>query len=188
MSDNLKLHLGCGDNYLPGFKHIDIDPKDHLDWCGPMSDLSMFEDETVDEIYVCGSFHYFDREEAKTVLKEWKRVLKPSAKLRIAGVGDFEKIIQVYLDSGRNLNSRGILGPLFGRWFLKTESKHIYQKTCYDFESLRGTLLESGFSSVRKYDWQDFLPEGYDDYSKAYIPHMDTSGILLCLNVECEKC
>ena len=188
MQNELKLHLGCGDNYLPGFKHIDFDPKPHLDWCTDISNLKMIEDETVDEIYTCGSFHYFDREEAVKVLREWHRVLKPKAKLRVAGIGDFEKIIQVYLGSGKDLDARGILGPLFGRWYLQTESKYIYQRTCYDFESLKKVLNNGGFTNVKKYNWQDFLPDEYDDYSKAYIPHMDENGLLMCLNVVCEKC
>ncbi len=32
-----------------------------------------------------------------------------------------------------------------------------------------------------------YKPEGYDDYSRAYIPHMDETGLHLALNVVCEK-
>ena len=187
----VKLHLGCGEKYLPGFLHIDQDfAAKHLDYCGAIDDLSMFGDNSVDEIYNCGAFYYFDREDAPRVLREWRRVLKKGACLRIS-LGDFEKIVEVYLQSGKVLESTGILGPLFGRWPIingNGEEKTIYQRTCYDFKSLKRLLEDNGFSAVQTYEWRDFLPPHYDDYSRAYIPHMDETGLLLALNVECKKC
>ena len=187
-----KLHLGCGPRYLPGYIHIDIDDLPHLDYVATMDELPMFESDSVDEIYNCGALIYYDRLEVPKVLKEWQRVLKPGGKLRIS-VPNFESIVQRYLDSEKKLESQGILGPLFGRWEARgTYNKYcteevIYQKTTYDFDSLKKVLLENNFKQVSRYDWKDFLPNGYDDYSKAYYPHMDESGMLMVLNVECLK-
>lgn len=189
--NQVKLHLGCGEKQLPGFIHIDQDfSAQHLDYCNAIDDLSMFADDSVDEIYNCGAFYYFDREEAPIVLREWHRVLKKGGCLRIS-LGDFEKIVEVYLQSGKVLESTGILGPLFGRWPITTpegRQETIYQRTCYDFKSLSQLLQDNGFTDVQRYNWKDFLPEDYDDYSRAYIPHMDEAGLLLALNVECRKC
>jgi hypothetical protein len=63
----------------------------------------------------------------------------------------------------------------------------IYQKTTYDFLSLKRVLETAGFKDVKKYDSKSFLPANYDDYSRAYYPHMDESGMLMVLNVECTK-
>ena len=188
MSETIRLHLGCGHRPLPNFINIDQDPLDHVDHVLDIKDLSIFEDNSVDEIYCCGVIIYFDRFQVKDVLKEWRRVLKTGGKLRIS-IADFEKMVQVYLNSGKVLESRGILGPLFGRWKITEdgESKMIYQTTTYDFKSLEKVLLDCDFSSVERYDWRDFLPEGFDDYSRAYIPHMDETGLHLSLNVVCEK-
>ena len=73
----VKLHLGCGKRYLPGYTHIDIDNEPHINY--PDTDISklhMFKDSSVDLIYTCGTFEYFDREEGPNVLKEWNRILK----------------------------------------------------------------------------------------------------------------
>jgi len=187
MSD-IKLHLGCGARRLPGFIHIDQDEKSNdLDYCQDIKDLSNFENDSVDEIYSCGTIVYFDRYEVVDVLKEWRRVLKPGGILRTS-IADFNKMVKVYQD-GKDLDSRGILGPLFGRWEIDEGSNKrvIYQKTAYDFKSLEKVLIKNGFKNVNLYNWQDFLPEGYDDYSRAYIPHMDETGLLISLNVVCEK-
>lgn len=66
--------------------------------------------------------------------------------------------------------------------------KVIYHKTTYDFDSLRQTLEESDFVEVHRYDWRQTLHRDHDDFSQAYIPHMDKEhGRLISLNVECSK-
>ena len=55
MSD-VKLHLGCGDRYLPGYSHIDLDNKPHIDYPNTnIAKLNMFLDDEVDVIYNCGT-------------------------------------------------------------------------------------------------------------------------------------
>lgn len=68
---------------------------------------------------------------------------------------------------------------------------YVYHKTAYDFPSLKKLLEEVGFKNIRKWNWREVFTaehQGYDDYSQAYIPHMDKEhGILISLNVEAEK-
>jgi len=178
-----KLHLGCGNRFLPGYIHVDIATGDHIDYCHDIKKLPMFSDESASVIYSCGSIVYFDREEVLAVLHEWKRILQPDGWVYIS-VPNFDSIIKVY-NQNKILESKGILGPLFGKW--KFENEYIYQKTVYNFISLEKILIEAGFQGIELYEWQDFLPERYDDYSMAYIPHMNKSGIPLCLNVRAMK-
>ena len=185
MPKMVKLHLGCGKRYLPGYIHVDIDDGDHIDYCLDIKSLKIFKNNSVDIIYSCGAIVYFDRQELKEVLLDWNRILKPGGKLRIS-VTDFKKIIEVYNTSGMDIETRGLLGPLFGRWLIKNDI--LYQKTVFDFDSLKAFLKKCGFNNISKYDWRDILPPDYDDYSKAYIPHMDMeNGILISLNVEAYK-
>lgn len=182
----MKLNLGCWHRYIPGFIHVDLCDFEHIDHKSSIDDLSMFEDSSVSLIYSSHSFEYFDRSEAKSVLKEWRRVLKNDGLLRLA-VPDFDQLLEVYKKTGEVEN---ILGPLFGRMKINTNDgdKTLYHKTAYTFSSLSKMLQDNGFKNVVKYDWQSTIHKDYDDHSQAYFPHMDKeNGILISLNVEANK-
>ena len=143
----------------------------------------------MDFIYSSHSLEYFDRVEVKAVLKNWCRILKKRGVLRLA-VPDFEAMVKVYLKYS-DLDHQGILGPLYGKWPYKADGDKIdtfYHKTTYDFNSLEKVLIQTGFKDVKRYDWQNTIHKDYDDYSQAYIPHMDKdNGLLISLNVEAVK-
>lgn len=185
---HMKLHLGGGKRYIPGFIHIDIDKYPHIDYIHDIGTLPMIKNNSVELIYFCHGLEYFDRVEVKRVLKEWKRVLKKRGILRLA-VPDFEVLVKVY-KKYKDLNK--IEGPLYGRWQVTTKSKKnpqiIYHKTVYDFGSLKNVLENAGFYNIKRYDWKKTIHKDYDDYSQAYIPHMDKKrGMLISLNIEATK-
>jgi len=175
-----KLHLGCGwRNFGPDWVHIDGGDYDHLD-SHSVCDLP-YEDKSVDLIYASHVLAYFDREEAETVLREWRRVLKEGGTLRIA-TPDFEAMNTLYTSGEYTLDS--FLGPLYGK--MSMGDRTIYHKTAYDTESLKNLLLKAGFRDIIIYDWQDTVHAQFDDHSQAYLPHMDKeSGTLISLNMEC---
>jgi len=184
--DSKKLHLGCGDKYIPGFIHIDYADYEHIDYQRSIVDLSIFSDDSIDLIYCCHALEYFNRLEVVDVLMEWRRVLKPGGVLRLA-VPDFEAIVQVYLKYN-DLDHQGILGPLYGKWQNSNNNESLYHKTTYDLNSLSKVLKGAGFNSVSRYEVENTIHAKYDDYSQAYVPHMDREkGILISLNVEAVK-
>lgn len=175
-----KLHLGCGKRYIPGFVHIDVVEYDHIDHVTSIDNLSVFEDNSVDLIYNCHVLEHFKRREVNRVLSEWYRVLKPSGILRTA-VPDFEKLVQLYQ---QNKDLSQIIGPLFGNM------NYLYNihYNVFDYETLGTELANVGFIEYKKYDWRITEHAEYDDFSQAYIPHMDKgNGLLISLNVECKK-
>lgn len=175
----MKLHLGCGKrDFGSDWIHVDKADYPHVKY-NNVVELS-FEDNTVDVIYASHLFEYFDREEAKQVLKEWHRVLKPEGVLRLA-VPDFRALCELYM-SGHNI--KRVLGPLYG----KIGEPSVYHKTCYDFKSLKEVLLEAGFDGIHRYNWRTTEHSHIDDHSQAYFPHMDKeNGKLISLNVEAVK-
>ena len=181
----IRLHLGCGKRYLPGWVHIDVSPGPHIDFQTSIRNLSMFADETVGQIYCSHALEYFDRIEVAEVLAEWRRVLVPGGKLNLA-VPNFKALMSIYLMTG-SLDS--ILGPLYGRMNVVQSDDLIYHKTVYDKVSLTSLLNQHGFTDVSDYDPIFFLAQidpTFDDHSLAYFPHMDRSGlqVSLCLTAE----
>lgn len=179
-----KLHLGGDKRFIPGFVHIDLADFPHIDYRHDIRSLPMIADASAELIYACHVLEYFDWVEVRDVLKEWKRVLAPGGVLRLA-VPDFEALAAVYTRDG---DLSKIVGPLYGRWPIPGSSQTIYHHTVYDFKSMKASLESAGFTNVHRYDWRETIHKDYDDYSQAYIPHLDKEhGVLISLNVEATK-
>lgn len=177
----MKLHLGCGKRYIPGFVHIDVVDYPHIDHVSSIDNLSFFKNESVDLIYNCHVLEHFKRRDVGNVLKEWWRVLKPGGMLRIS-VPDFAKLCEIYVLT-KKLDL--VIGPIFGR------QDYLYNihYNFFDYQVLSSILQKSGFENIREYDWRKTEHSGIDDYSQAYVPHMDkNNGIQISLNIECVKC
>ena len=80
----MKLHLGCGKRDFEGWINVDLADFPHVHYKSSVDDLKMFKDNTADLIYSSHTLEYFDKLEVVTVLKEWHRVLKDGATLRVA--------------------------------------------------------------------------------------------------------
>lgn len=175
----MKLHLGCGPKYLPGYIHIDIQKYPHIDKVLDISDLKDIEDDSIDEIYSCHVLEHFPRHKVVSVLREWRRVLKVGGILRIA-VPDFEACNTLY-------NRTGKIASIYGLICGGQRNDYDYHYIVFDLSSLTEILEYVGFTHVQRYDAVSFLPSNYDDYSLSYIPHMDKSGLLMSLNVTASK-
>jgi len=172
----MKLHIGCGKKFIPGYKHLDVIDFDHVDFVCDTRKLTMIEDASVSEIYACHILEHVERNEVGEVLREWNRVLKVGGVLRVA-VPDFEAVVTEYQ---KNKNLQYFQGLLYGGQTYDYNFHHV----AFDETVLKKWLEETGFCSVYKYNWQDFLPDGYDDYSRSYLPHMDfENGRLMSLNM-----
>lgn len=176
----LKLHLGCGKRYIPGFVHVDVVSAPHVDLCSGVDRIAAIGDGACDLIYACHVLEHFHRRDTQRVLREWRRLLAPGGILRLA-VPDLEAIARVYLARGKLSE---VIGPLYGR------QDHLYNihYTGFDFVTLGAELLLAGFDEVRRWDWRQTEHAEVDDFSRSYIPHMDfESGTLISLNVEATR-
>ncbi len=115
----LKLHLGCGEIYLPGYINVDFPPSRHsvqrhtkADILADVSQLH-YPTGTVDEIRLHHVFEHFERPVALRLLIDWYGWLKEGGQL-IIETPDFHRCVQAYLNS-TNLNSQmKIVRHLFG--------------------------------------------------------------------------
>lgn len=184
MMNKLKLHLGCGEKNFEGFINVDLSDYEHIHYKNDIRQLDMFANETVDLIYCCHALEYFDRLEVIDVMDNWSKKLKTGGVLRLS-VPNFASIVQIYQKYG-DLEHQGILGPLYGKW-KSNGTETLYHRTVYDEASLTKLLKKVGFSDIKIYNPHETEHSEYDDYSMAYVPHMDKRGILLSLNIECRK-
>lgn len=175
----MKLHLGCGKLYLKNFLNIDIE-SEKADIKHDIIKLDFINNERVDEIYICHVLEHIKRHDTIKLFLEWNRILKKEGILRIS-VPNFESIVKVY---EKNRNMAELIGLLNGGQRNKYDIHYI----CYDFNILCETLKTCGFYDIKIYDPFEFLEQEQDDYSKAYLPHLDfKNGVCMSLNVVCKK-
>jgi predicted SAM-dependent methyltransferase len=176
-----KLHLGCGKIRLPGYINVDIQEGPAVDRVADLRALP-WENGSVDMVYSCAAIEHFGRREWIGILREWARVLKPGGLLRLS-TADFEAAIERYRETH---NLQELLGLLIGG----QKDDYDWHGMIFDFATLKSGLEEAGFRNVRRYDWKqtELGKLGIDDFSQAYLPHMDKEhGRLMMLNVEANR-
>lgn len=178
----MKLHLGCGPRHIPGFVHVDAQPAPRVDIVGPVERLPM-EDNSASLIYASHVLEHFGRHAYKAALREWFRVLKPGGILRLS-VPDFAACAAIYYESGLADGLSGLVGLIVGG----QRNEHDFHKMVFDEDFLRRELLDTGFREVRRWDWRATEHADIDDFSQAYIPHLNKeNGKLMSLNLEAVK-
>lgn len=175
-----KINLGCGNKPIQGFTNIDVRDLPGVDIIDNIKLLNSFEKNSIQLIYASHVLEHFGRHEYMEVLKRWHEVISPGGTLRLS-VPDIAKIALHYNQNKDLKKLRGFL------WGGQTYPQN-YHYMGWDFETLSEDLLSVGFKSVKRYDWRDTEHSHIDDFSQAYLPHMDKeNGMLMSLNVEAIK-
>jgi predicted SAM-dependent methyltransferase len=179
-SDIRKLHLGCGPKEIPGWFHVDALEFPHVGHRGPVEDLSFIADGSVELIYASHVLEHFGRRTYMQALTEWRRVLVPGGVLRLA-VPDFAAAARLYVEGGLPRGIEDVRGLVSGG----QRDAYDFHGMIFDEADLTRALIEAGFAHVRRWDWRTTEHAGMDDYSQAYLPHMDKeNGTLVSLNLE----
>ncbi len=178
-----KLHLGCGKKFIPGFFHVDVLPAPHVDLVSRVETLPSIADNSVDLIYAAHLLEHFSRKAYRAVLLEWFRVLAPEGVLRLA-VPDFAACAKLYHEQGLKDGLTGLVGLIVGG----QRDEYDYHKMVFDEPLLTRELRAVGFREVRRWNWRTTEHAQIDDYSQAYLPHLDkVHGTLMSLNLEAVK-
>ncbi len=182
-AEPIRLHLGCGSRFIPGFLHIDARFHPHVDLVADVARLDMIPAATVDLIYASHVLEHFGRWEFRAVLSEWRRILKPGGVLRLA-VPDFAACAKLYYEKGLADGLNGLIGLVCGG----QRDEHDYHRMIFDEPFLTHELVGLGFRQVRRWDWRDTGHADIDDYSQSYLPHLDKErGTLMSLNLEARR-
>lgn len=140
VADKLKLNLGSRNRAIPGFKGMDIDAHEGVDFVGDIADLSRFEAGSVAEIYASHCLEHFPHLQTVSVLREWARVLEPGGIL-YAAVPDFKRTVELYLKMGLN---DWVQNYLMG----DQEYATAFHYALFDEGRLRKVLMAAGFSEA----------------------------------------
>lgn len=177
----IKINLGCGERPIKGFLNVDARKIKGIEFPNTrIENMPCFKNDYADHIYACHVLEHLPRTMTFRVLCEWNRVLKPGGTLRLA-VPDWDATVRYYRKTG---DMENVLNWVYGG----REHPENWHYRIFNFSSLKTLLWESGFKRIKRYDWRTTEHARHDDFSKAYLPHMDVKrGILMSLNVECVK-
>jgi len=175
----MKLHIGPGNTYLPGWKNVDIFSNVRADIYSSALALP-YDRGSFDIIYASHVLEHFNRHLVTAAVNHWRDLLKPGGVLRLS-VPCFDAIVAYYMKTN-DLNS--LMGLLYGGQSNFLDQHHIV----FNKSILTIILSQAGFREMREWVWQETEHSDHDDYSQAYLPHMDKeSGLLMSLNLEAVK-
>ena len=91
----MKLHIG-GEEKKDGWKILNIQQKNDVDFIGDISDLSQFDESSIDEIYASHIVEHVDQNKLKKTLKGIHRILKNNGKFYIS-VPDMDVLCRIFM-------------------------------------------------------------------------------------------
>ena len=128
---------------------------------------------------MCHILEHIERSDLQRVLTEMKRVLKKGGILRLS-VPDFDKLIDVYNDSGKDINT--ITNQLMGG----QDHKYNFHYTVFNYKSLSELCLQAGFKKVVSWNPENCLYHNFKDKANRKIKVNDKEHFI-SLNLEAVK-
>ena len=170
----MKLHIG-GKEAKEGWKILNIQKKENVDFVGDMSDLSQFKDNSIDEIYASHVFEHVKYIDTKKTLIGVHRVLTPGGKFYIS-VPDMNVLFRQFLEKKNEIKTKiHIIRMIFGG----QTDENDFHYFGWDFELLNSLLKNVGFKHIEKVEKLSIFNNDTSDYA----PY----GELMSLNLIAKK-
>jgi predicted SAM-dependent methyltransferase len=158
----MKLHIG-GKQIKDGWKILNIQKNDGVDFVGSISDLSQFDDNSIEEIYASHVVEHIDQKNIKKTLEGIYRVLKNDGKFYIS-VPDLDVLCRIFIDNKAPAKVKfHVMRMMFGG----QTDEFDYHYFGWNYEFLNSYLIEAGFKKnerVKSFnlfnDTSDFAPYG----------------------------
>jgi len=162
--EGLVINVGCGPNAIQTCINLDYRWNPGVDVCCDITKGLPFDDGYASGVFTEHCLEHISFDETLSVLKEFHRVMRQSARLRIV-VPDFE----IYVDSYNRFRETGECTMPYAEWFELRRKDRIYSpamsvnrifrshghKFIYDFATLREMLRFVGFSDIRKMHFRE---------------------------------
>jgi predicted SAM-dependent methyltransferase len=173
-STPIKLHLG-GIEAKAGWTLLNAQPGPGVDIIGNCTDLSMFADGSVAEIYASHIFEHLGYEkELPGALTEANRVLVKGGILHVA-VPDLEALCRIFLRPELDLQAKWDMVRVFMGGQIDPWDFH---KSAFSFDLLTYWLQQHGFTDIRRVDSFRLFRDTSDGRFR---------NIPISLNVRCVK-
>tara|TARA_B100000242_G_scaffold15608_1_gene9604 strand:- start:128 stop:640 length:513 start_codon:yes stop_codon:yes gene_type:complete len=141
----MKLHIG-GEQVKEGWKILNIQKKDGVDFIGDISDLSQFDDDSIEEIYASHVFEHVIQKKIKNTLIGIHRVIKENGKFYVS-VPDMNILCKMFLEPKIPPKVKTqVLRMMFGGQ-VDDFDFHYFG---WDYTLLESYLLGCGFKKVEK--------------------------------------
>jgi len=178
MSEPLYVHVGCGDQRLPGWVNVDRQPLPSVDRVVDVTQGLPFED--VEALFAEHFLEHLPLDEALAFLLETHRVLAPGGRLRLT-TPNLDWVVAAHYAVGvpeAEARARALhLNRAFHGWS---------HRFLWNREILAEALVASGFDEVR------FCDRGESDWPpfrglERHVPYQDLPGLPHVLVVEARK-
>ncbi len=159
-----KLEIGSGMNPQPGYEHLDIrSDLPHIDHVHDINRPLPFREATFEEILSRSCIEHISWRKIASLLRDWRRVLKPGGKLEI-WMPDFEYLCRMYLGGRTDQHldpeyiaiARDKLGTYSpATWamikmFAGQDYPENFHTAVYDFDTFASVLRLAGFKDVER--------------------------------------
>ena len=158
----MKLHIG-GKEKKEGWKILNIQKLEGVDFLGDISDLSQFENNSIEEVYASHVIEHVPQKKVNETLKGVYRILSENGKFYIS-VPDMDVLCKIFIDPKATPKVKfNTMRMMFGGQ-LDEFDFHYFG---WNFEFMRDFLTNAGFKRIEKVksfslfnDTSDYAPYG----------------------------
>ena len=162
----MKLHIG-GKEIKEGWSILNIQKNDGVDFIGDISDLSQFEDNSIDEIYASHVVEHINQKNIKKTLSGIHRVLTTNGKFYIS-VPDMDVLCKIFIAKEAPTKVKfHVMRMMFGGQIDEFDFHYFG----WNLEFLKDYLLIAGFKKIEKVKFFSIFDDtsNYAPYNKVPI-------------------
>jgi predicted SAM-dependent methyltransferase len=165
----MKLHVG-GKEKKEGWKILNIQKNENVDFIGNISDLSQFNNNSTSEIYASHVLEHVGQKKIKETLKGIYRILKKEGKFYIS-VPDMDVLCKIFINEKAPPKVKyHVMRMMFGGQV----DQYDFHYFGWNFLFMKDFLKEAGFNKIERVKSFSIFNDTSD-----YTPY----GVLISLNV-----
>ena len=141
----MKLHIG-GKEKKEGWSILNIQKNNNIDFVGDISDLSQFEDNSIDEIYASHVVEHVNQKNIKKTLSGIHRVLTTNGKFYIS-VPDMDVLCRIFISKEAPTKVKfHVMRMMFGGQIDEFDFHYFG----WNLQFLKDYLSSAGFKKIEK--------------------------------------